>query len=91
MLLEALLAHVTQALAFNRDVLIAECPRPLCLEERRPHGKYLLSLTASFSEWNLSTLLMECSPIEAAEVPPCAPYSHRAYSMRPAPFHILPE
>ena len=91
MLLEAFLAHVTQALTFNKDLLIAECPRPLCLEELRPYDKYLLSLTASFSEWYLSTLLMEYNPTEAAEVAPCALYSHRAYSMGPGPFHILPE
>lgn len=92
MSLAALLAHKTQSLALNRDILTADCPRLLCLEGQRPcwqiftQSQGLLSRVGFFF-----TLLMEGSPIEANEVALCATGPPIASSMEPGPFHILPE
>lgn len=88
----ALLAHETQPLALNRDILTAHCPRALCLEGQRPcwqiftQPQSILSRVVFFF-----TLLMECSPSEANKVVPCATDPPIASSLEPRAPHILLE
>lgn len=92
MLLEALLAHESQALALNSEALAAGRPRPLSLEGQRLCRQICIQAQSVLSRVVfLFTLLMEDSHMDIREAALCATDPHRTSSVRPGPSHILPE
>ena len=92
MLLEALLAHESQALALNSEALAAGCPRPLCLEGQRPCWQICIQAQSVLSRVVfLFTPLMGDSHVDIREAALCASDPHRTSSMWPGPSHILLE
>ena len=84
MLLEALLAHESQALALNSEALTAGRPRPLCLGGQGPCRQICIQAPSVLSRVVfLFTPLMEDSHMDTREAALCATDPHRTSSVQP--------